>query len=667
MDYVEEFELNEYSGALHLTVRFSEGLNIIGGENGTGKTTLIRRLKESVNGGMAKIHWADPTRPSVIRVFALSPKRNAERQAYDQLVARLRQQNRTYANLVADLTSRAINDATFEAYPQIGEAFYFHYENATRDGGSQIDGMNLVVAEFNSILQRVFPNYRISANWDVASRSPVPSVEVDNRDGLRLDALSLGQREVLSLMFNIYTTRNDCDLVLIDEPELHLNWTLERGLFEFFDWFCTEYNKQMIVTTHSRVAFEKSFLPLTQFLVWNGNAVECTRKPTNSQRVAMAGEIAASIVAAAPQLTTFYVEDERHTQVTGALAKARGRAITTIACGRSEVVKTMFKFARGQVGWDQNAFFMVDGDNQGNSFPGQAHFVHLDRYCIECYLFDMRALEHMTGKAEVALQQDLLTAVKARSAAIFKTGKGGGFGQRLLDRARVEDLTPELLADLDCSEILDEFAKLELLPVNRYIQKYVASAKVLGIIEHVFDPRLVAAIDLGQLESDPEINLVNRYFAYGSNMNASQMAERCPDSRFLTKARLPGYRLDFTTYSTSRDGGAADIVAEDGAELWGIVYEVSDADLTELDRREGSKYRRIAVQVQPPGQDELPTSAYEVMNKQEFQQPTQDYLQLLIDAARHHDFPDTYVRQIEAARRLPNSVNKPDPAAPFDA
>jgi ABC-type cobalamin/Fe3+-siderophores transport system ATPase subunit len=501
MDYVEEFELNEYSGALHLTVRFSEGLNIIGGENGTGKTTLIRRLRESINGGPTKIHRDDPSRPNVIRVFALSPKRNAERQAYEQIVARLRQQNRTYATLVSELTNRAINDATFEAYPHLGEAFYFHYENATRDGGSQIEGMNLVVQEFNSVLQKVFPNYRIMATWDAGSRSPVPMVQVDNREGLRLDALSLGQREVLSLMFNIYTARNDYDLVLIDEPELHLNWTLERGLFEFFDWFCSEYKKQMIVTTHSRVAFDKSFLPRTQFLVWNGNSVECTQTPSNTQRVAMAGEIAASIVAAAPQLTTFYVEDDRQSQVVSALAKARGRAVTTVPCGSSEVVKAIFKFARGQAGWDQNAFFVIDGDNQGNSFPGQTHFVHLDRYCVECYLLDMRVLQHMTGKAEAILQQDLLAAVKGRSAAIFKTGKSGAFGQRLLSRARVEDLTTELLAELDCSEILDEFARLEAVPADLYIRRYVASAGALGIAEEVFDTRLLMAVDLGQLET----------------------------------------------------------------------------------------------------------------------------------------------------------------------
>jgi gamma-glutamylcyclotransferase (GGCT)/AIG2-like uncharacterized protein YtfP len=94
-------------------------------------------------------------------------------------------------------------------------------------------------------------------------------------------------------------------------------------------------------------------------------------------------------------------------------------------------------------------------------------------------------------------------------------------------------------------------------------------------------------------------------------------------------------------------------VPEDGAEVWGITYEVSDADLVALDGREGSNYRRIEVQVHPRDQDELVAWAYEVINKQPFQQPTDDYLKLLIDAARQHDFPDAYVRQLEAARRSP--------------
>ena len=33
------------------------------------------------------------------------------------------------------------------------------------------------------------------------------------------------------------------------------------------------------------------------------------------------------------------------------------------------------------------------------------------------------------------------------------------------------------------------------------------------------------------------------YFAYGSNMNWTQMQRRCPSSRFVCTARLPGYRL----------------------------------------------------------------------------------------------------------------------------
>ncbi len=36
------------------------------------------------------------------------------------------------------------------------------------------------------------------------------------------------------------------------------------------------------------------------------------------------------------------------------------------------------------------------------------------------------------------------------------------------------------------------------------------------------------------------------YFVYGSNMNWDRMHEHCPSARFLFKAKLKGFRLDFT-------------------------------------------------------------------------------------------------------------------------
>ena len=77
------------------------------------------------------------------------------------------------------------------------------------------------------------------------------------------------------------------------------------------------------------------------------------------------------------------------------------------------------------------------------------------------------------------------------------------------------------------------------------------------------------------------------YFAYGSNMNWLQMQDRCPSARFLCRAVLPDYKLAFTRKSIKRGCGVADVVPAPGQTAWGVVYEISNLDVENLDRSEG--------------------------------------------------------------------------------
>lgn len=94
------------------------------------------------------------------------------------------------------------------------------------------------------------------------------------------------------------------------------------------------------------------------------------------------------------------------------------------------------------------------------------------------------------------------------------------------------------------------------------------------------------------------------YFAYGSNMDRAQMKRRCPDSKYVGKAVLKGYRLGFTGHSNNWGGAVATITKGEGS-VPGILYKVTDADIENLDRFEGypTVYQRKTVKV--GGQDAL--------------------------------------------------------------
>ena len=77
-----------------------------------------------------------------------------------------------------------------------------------------------------------------------------------------------------------------------------------------------------------------------------------------------------------------------------------------------------------------------------------------------------------------------------------------------------------------------------------------------------------------------------KYFAYGSNLNHKQMAERCPDSKFLKRVFLENYRFIFDGYSTRWDGAPENIEPSVSDMVWGGLYEISEKDLANLDKCE---------------------------------------------------------------------------------
>jgi len=71
------------------------------------------------------------------------------------------------------------------------------------------------------------------------------------------------------------------------------------------------------------------------------------------------------------------------------------------------------------------------------------------------------------------------------------------------------------------------------------------------------------------------------YFAYGSNMDRSAMAMRCPRASALGPARLMRHRLDLT-----REGWLT-VIRDPQKAVHGILWDLSLSDMPALDRYEG--------------------------------------------------------------------------------
>lgn len=150
-----------------------------------------------------------------------------------------------------------------------------------------------------------------------------------------------------------------------------------------------------------------------------------------------------------------------------------------------------------------------------------------------------------------------------------------------------------------------------------------------------------------------------RYFAYGSNMLLDQMRGRCPSAAFVCIATLADYRLAFTRTAKGnwKGYGVADVVRATGEKVWGVVLQIDESDVAELDRSEGyqpsrakNAYRRTQVQVLCDGDTSRPLEAQTyVVCEREVPDPLphREYVARIVQGARHWNLPDDYLRRLE--------------------
>jgi gamma-glutamylcyclotransferase len=118
------------------------------------------------------------------------------------------------------------------------------------------------------------------------------------------------------------------------------------------------------------------------------------------------------------------------------------------------------------------------------------------------------------------------------------------------------------------------------------------------------------------------------YFAYASNLNRKQMAERCPDAKPMFTATLPNFKLIFTGWSRQWRGGVASIKPLKGEKVMGAIYEISERDLRFLDKHEGypSNYNRREVIVFPEEGEALKAVTYIKVEQSEETKPSLEYV-----------------------------------------
>ena len=139
------------------------------------------------------------------------------------------------------------------------------------------------------------------------------------------------------------------------------------------------------------------------------------------------------------------------------------------------------------------------------------------------------------------------------------------------------------------------------------------------------------------------------YASYGSNLDPEQMLERAPASPARGFGWINGWRLTFGGEDIGWEGALATVVEEPGSQVFVMLYDLSLADESALDRWEGGDlgiYVKLRVRVDTLD-GELLAWLY-VLDGYEGGLPSARYLGIIADAAEAAGAPDDYVADLRA-------------------
>jgi gamma-glutamylcyclotransferase len=142
------------------------------------------------------------------------------------------------------------------------------------------------------------------------------------------------------------------------------------------------------------------------------------------------------------------------------------------------------------------------------------------------------------------------------------------------------------------------------------------------------------------------------YFAYGANMHDSAFRGwRGMRPLEWRPGRVRGYRLRFNLEGRPRGRAAsANLSADPGAEVWGVLYKITRRALVRLDATEGVpwwRYRPLWLEAEDISGNTLRAVTYMAEGNEDDGCPSLRYVTLLRDGARAHGLPEHYIRFLE--------------------
>lgn len=145
----------------------------------------------------------------------------------------------------------------------------------------------------------------------------------------------------------------------------------------------------------------------------------------------------------------------------------------------------------------------------------------------------------------------------------------------------------------------------------------------------------------------------NYYFAFGSNMNLTQMSERCPHTKKIAIGYMEDVEVCFPSFYEPWNSGMAGFKSAPGNKMWGVIFDLDPRDLEVMrdyedyvpgrDPKENN-YNEIYVDIIVDNKP-LRCMTYESIVTGNYR-PSLRYLQGIIQGAQQNDLPEEYIEKL---------------------
>ncbi len=136
------------------------------------------------------------------------------------------------------------------------------------------------------------------------------------------------------------------------------------------------------------------------------------------------------------------------------------------------------------------------------------------------------------------------------------------------------------------------------------------------------------------------------YFTYGSFMDVENLRRFAPSARFVCRALLPNWEVQFNYWSQNYQGGVTGIEPALNKLVRGAVYDISPEDMERLDEVEGvhrgTYYRHVIMVVSEEGEPML-AHVYRTTNPRGPFKPSKRYLKHILEGAEKLGLPKDYI------------------------